>query len=62
MSTDKLSDLDNLILEEARNQQIRFPPANSEERLNFVNFVKAFSLDVMHDSSIQKQLLEPSEH
>lgn len=56
-----MTELDKMIIERARFSPMSWTIQTSFDQANFLEFVKLFALDAIHDTSIQKQLLESSE-
>lgn len=61
MKCEGFSELDVEIINRARFSPMCWTVQTVEDQKNFLEFVKAFALDAIHDSSIQKQLLTPTE-
>lgn len=56
-----MSKLDKMIIDRARVSPMAWTVQTSFDRVNFLEFVKSFALDAIHDTIIQKQLLEINE-
>lgn len=53
-----MKEIDKLIIERARISPLAFAVQTEMDKENFVAFVKAFTLDAIHDLSISQELFE----